>query len=665
MKKEPPRLADRTDVVAVQNPKLANALMRCMKQNAERKPAVQRSHRHRHGPLSCAADEARLLVRKTLVEGRNSDPNGYERIIGESDLTSINFLDRGRRAAAAVCRIKMPMNEDFAYGTGFLVGPRLLVTNHHVIANRAEASQVEAEFGYEHDVDGVLLAPIQFNLRPDEIFFTDSALDITFVAVAPFSEGGVSLERFGRLPLLPVSGKGVGGEWVSIIQHPNGQPKQIAIRASQIITLDASVVPGVNLEQFIHYSTDTEPGSSGSAVLNDQWQVVAIHHKAVAAPQQVQSKQALKRQNEAPAEPQWIANQGVRVSAIYAHLSRIRFEDDHANEILNRLSAALGFPPSVDSVSTVVEQATEQYAAFPVKRWKETGLGYDAGFLSHEISLDKICARVRAKGKTAPLLHQQGDELTYQHFSVVLHKKRKFALVTAVNIDGEKLIHPGKRKDTWRPDARIAREYQPDDELYVRTKKKEKVYFSRGHLVRLLDPCWGDTKADSKRGQEDTFHFTNAAPQFQKYNDSDWGNLEDYLLDKAQGSEKKLTVFTGPIFLPDDPFYGRERKGGPWQIPLSFWKVAVLQKSANKIAVAAFIVGQTEYVQALYEAKVFTGLRPYTLDDMRSRRIQTTVAAIEEQTELDFSVLRPFDAHGSLESTRQTRWINTLEDVQI
>ncbi|MGZ8900675.1 MAG: DNA/RNA non-specific endonuclease, partial [Limisphaerales bacterium] len=99
MKKEPPRLADRTDVVAVQNPKLANALMRCMKQNAERKPAVQRSHRHRHGPLSCAADEARLLVRKTLVEGRNSDPNGYERIIGESDLTSINFLDRGRRAA--------------------------------------------------------------------------------------------------------------------------------------------------------------------------------------------------------------------------------------------------------------------------------------------------------------------------------------------------------------------------------------------------------------------------------------------------------------------------------------------------------------------------------------------------------------------------------------
>ena len=164
----------------------------------------------------------------------------------------------------------MPMNEGFAYGTGFLVGARLLMTNNHVIASRAEASQVEAEFGFEHDVDGVLSDPVQFNLHPDEMFFTDSNLDFTLVAVAPFSEGGVSIERFGRLPLIPISGKGVGGEWVSIVQHPNGQPKQIAIRASQIISLDPATVPGIDLDHFIHYSTDTEPGSSGSPVLGDQ-----------------------------------------------------------------------------------------------------------------------------------------------------------------------------------------------------------------------------------------------------------------------------------------------------------------------------------------------------------------------------------------------------------
>src|SRR4029078_12450693 len=81
-------------------------------------------------------------------------------------------------------------------------------------------------------------------------------------------------------------------------------------------------------------------------------------------------------------------------------------------------------------------------------------------------------------------------------------------------------------------------------------------------------------------------------------------------LDKAQTTEKLLTVFTGPIFREDDPSYGKGRTGGPWKIPLSFWKIAVLQKTPTKIAAAAFIVGQTQYVQALYEAKVFSGLSP-------------------------------------------------------
>ena len=189
--------------------------------------------------------------------------------------------------------------------------------------------------------------------------------------------------------------------------------------------------------------------------------------------------------------------------------------------------------------------------------------------------------------------------------------------------------------------------------------------------MRLFDPCWSDASdpaqalAESKLGAEDTFHYTNAAPQVQTYNDIDWGNLEDYLLDKAQTTEKLLTVFTGPIFREDDPSYGKGRTGGPWKIPLSFWKIAVLQKTPTRIAAAAFIVGQTQYVQALYEAKVFSGLKPYTLDEIRKRQIQTTIKAIEEETGLDFSVVRPFDAQGTLESTRQTRWINDLNDIVI
>jgi endonuclease G len=620
-------------------------------------PADRRRRRDR------ARADKRIEVRKDLLEPTRADPNGYERIIGDSDLMSINFLDRGKRASAAVCRIKVPSDGGAWYGTGFLVGPRLLMTNHHVLGNKAEASQAEAEFGYEHDLDGVLCEPVRFNLRPHEIFYTNAELDVTLVAVTPLSEEGVPLHRFGRLPLIPLSGKAIGGEWVSIVQHPGGDPKQIAIRASQVISLDPAVVAGigVDLDHFIHYSTDTEPGSSGAPVFNDQWQVLALHHKAVPAPGTANIK------GKAPV---WIANEGVRISAIFQLLERNRFADPDAGAALDRLDTSLGLNP-MDPIAPPPETMFEaDRSPLPLTRWNGVD-GYDENFLSAKIDLATIYAPILAAGKVAPLLDGSGHELAYHHFSSILHAERKFPVLTAVNISGARLIHPGDRKDTWRQDARIAKEFQPDGEFYEKSKGKDPVQFSRGHQVRLLDPCWSDLPnaaqglAESRLGAEDTFHYTNAAPQVQHYNDIDWGNLEDYLLDKAQTVEKRLTVFTGPIYRSDDPLYGKDRKGGPWRVPLSFWKVAVLQKSATKIAAAAFIVGQTQYVQALYEAKVFSGLKPYTVDEMRSRRIQTTVAAIEAETGLDFSAVRPFDAQGALESTRQTRWINDIGDVVI
>ena len=73
---------------------------------------------------------------------------------------------------------------------------------------------------------------------------------------------------------LPESSDGlfVKGEYVSIIQHPNGEMKQIALRENQILDF---------FDAFLHYRTDTAPGSSGSPVFNDQWEIVALHHSGV------------------------------------------------------------------------------------------------------------------------------------------------------------------------------------------------------------------------------------------------------------------------------------------------------------------------------------------------------------------------------------------------
>ncbi len=54
-------------------------------------------------------------------------------------------------------------------------------------------------------------------------------------------------------------------------------------------------------DDFIHYETDTQPGSSGSAVFNDEWMVIALHHSGVPDP-----KDSTK----------YIANEGIRISSI-------------------------------------------------------------------------------------------------------------------------------------------------------------------------------------------------------------------------------------------------------------------------------------------------------------------------------------------------------------
>ena len=49
----------------------------------------------------------------------------------------IRFFDAGKKASQAVCRIVIKLgNGRLGFGTGFLVSPSLLLTNHHVLESR-------------------------------------------------------------------------------------------------------------------------------------------------------------------------------------------------------------------------------------------------------------------------------------------------------------------------------------------------------------------------------------------------------------------------------------------------------------------------------------------------------------------------------------------------
>jgi endonuclease G, mitochondrial len=85
---------------------------------------------------------------------------------------------------------------------------------------------------------------------------------------------------------------------------------------------------------FIHYTSDTERGSSGSPVLNDQFEILALHHKTV--PKYNQKGEPLARNGQiwTPAmgedEIDSIANEGIRISSIFTALDRIAHRSPHA-----------------------------------------------------------------------------------------------------------------------------------------------------------------------------------------------------------------------------------------------------------------------------------------------------------------------------------------------
>ncbi|MER2090356.1 MAG: DNA/RNA non-specific endonuclease, partial [Sporosarcina sp.] len=492
----------------------------------------------------------RVALRKAIIDPR--DGLAIERIIGRDDLFPISYLEAGLQAANPVCRIEIRdrIGRVLGHATGFLVSPSLLLTNNHVLENFDTAQFSVAQFNYEVGLD-LKERPIKtFRLTPERLFITDQKLDFTLVGIEEVSADGINVSDFGFLPLIPQTGKGLVGECVSIIQHPSGAPKAVAIRENQIMDV---------FDDYIHYSTDTMPGSSGSPVYNDEWIVISLHHAGVPDP---------KNRTE------FIANEGVRISSIIQFVVKqgANFNDDQ-KLLLNDIVKEWGVLDHTDE-EMVVEELSGS--------WYEGATGYDTQFLGedYEVPHPKFQSDLE---QDIALLKDGSNVLQYTHFSIVMSKSRRLAYYTVVNIDGNQLMKIG-RNDKWYLDSRIETEYQCGPELYKNNS------LDRGHLVRRLDPVWGDS---AEKANQDTFHFTNCAPQQSKLNQKSWLDLENYILDNAEIANLKVTVFTGPVFRMDDVIY----RGV--QIPAEFWKIAVIVKKDGNLSATAYLQTQKNLIEDL------------------------------------------------------------------
>lgn len=108
-----------------------------------------------------------------------------ERIIGKNDLMSISYLEAGLRVARTVGRVHVrdPDGTVIAYGTGFMVSPRLLLTNNHVLENASVAGASRVEFNFQEGLDKKLLPSEFVDFDSAAFFVTDKALDFSLVAL--------------------------------------------------------------------------------------------------------------------------------------------------------------------------------------------------------------------------------------------------------------------------------------------------------------------------------------------------------------------------------------------------------------------------------------------------------------------------------------------------
>src|SRR5262245_42743946 len=206
-----------------QRAKVAKAFRENKPANAE--PDLTRRLVRVQAVAACDAGKARKLLGGEAPENLLTGDQlfGAERLIGDTvDFLPVSFLVVGQSAASAVGRVIQRRGS--AVGSGFLISRGLFLTNNHVIASAEEAGQVLLEFDYETALDGKPRATTRFAFDPKRFFLTnpEDDLDFTVVAVGERVRGEKALADYGCCPLSDRGDKHMLGEFVNLIQHPEG-----------------------------------------------------------------------------------------------------------------------------------------------------------------------------------------------------------------------------------------------------------------------------------------------------------------------------------------------------------------------------------------------------------------------------------------------------------
>ena len=204
------------------------------------------------------------------------------------------FATKLLEVAARVCWVEILTGSGRSSGTGFLVGPGLVLTNHHVLAEvldgRTPRTAVHCVFDYHIRADGTPDRGIAVGLADDWLVAArppsvvdeqpvpdaDPApdeLDYALVRLAG-RPGATSLpggRPRGWLDLRATPPAVTVGTPLLIVQHPDGHPQKLAVDTDGVLRVNA------NGTRF-RYGVNTLRGSSGSPCLTFDLALLGLHH---------------------------------------------------------------------------------------------------------------------------------------------------------------------------------------------------------------------------------------------------------------------------------------------------------------------------------------------------------------------------------------------------
>lgn len=202
---------------------------------------------------------------------RYQDFPRVESITRPSDIDEIAAVtDPGLKGVArAIAKLSFIKDGFQRTCTGFMISENRMVTNHHCIADDPTCWSTLATFGYEYD-DHWRKQP-GTEVRCERVAKASEVADLSIIVLE--GHPGRS-DEWGALSISPQ--QTILGLSASIIQHPSGETKKAVTKNCQVIIVSAENASGKAID-FAH-TCDTETGSSGSPILDENFQVVGIHH---------------------------------------------------------------------------------------------------------------------------------------------------------------------------------------------------------------------------------------------------------------------------------------------------------------------------------------------------------------------------------------------------